>query len=128
MNPRSPRGGSIVREIPIKSAVANYSAKKAASKAYGPIADVLDDDPRTGWTTRGSDVKEPKVAVFAFEEPINVGLNDELLIELRHRSLDGNHNIDASACRSCWLGPTVRFVFMLVLEIFSRSRRSQRWH
>lgn len=114
------RGGSIVREIPIKSAVANYSAKKAASKAYGPISDVLDDDPRTGWTTRGSDVKEPKVAVFAFEESIIVGSNDELLIELRHRSLDGNHNIGRFRLSiSRWPGPTVRSISASALEDFA---------
>jgi hypothetical protein len=114
------RGGSIVREIPIKSAVANYSAKKAASKAYGPISDVLDDDPRTGWTTRGSDVKEAKVAVFAFEEPISVGPNDELLVELRHRSLDGQHNIGRFRLSvSRWPGPTVRSVSASALEDFA---------
>jgi len=114
------RGGSIVREIPIRSAVANYSAKKAASKAYGPITDVLDDDPRTGWTTRGSDVNEAKVAVFAFEEPISVGPNDELLIELRHRSLDGRHNIGRFRLSvSRWPGPTVRSVSASALEDFA---------
>ena len=114
------RGGSIVREISIKSAVSNYSAKKESSKAYGPIADVLDDDPRTGWTTRGSDVKEAKVAVFAFEEPISVGPNDELLIELRHRSLDGQHNIGRFRLSvSRWPGPAVQSVESSALEEFA---------
>jgi hypothetical protein len=114
------RSGSLVREIPIGSAVANYSAKKEASKAYGPIADVLDDDPRTGWTTRGSDVKQARVAVFAFEDPISVGSNDELLIELRHRSLDGQHNIGRFRLSvSRWPGPTVRSVESSALDEFA---------
>ncbi|MBI1313718.1 DUF1553 domain-containing protein [bacterium] len=114
------RGGSLVREIPISSAVANFSAKKESSKAYGPITDVLDDDPRTGWTTRGSDVKEPKVAVFAFKSPVSVGPDDELLIELRHRSLDGQHNTGRFRLSvSRWPGPTVRSVDASALEDFA---------
>ena len=114
------RGGSLVREIPMSSAVANYSAKKAASKAYGPIKDVLDDDPRTGWTTRGSDVKEAKVAVFAFESPVKVSPDDELLVELRHRSLDGKHNIGRFRLSvSHWPGPTVRSVARSSLDDFA---------
>ncbi len=121
------RGGSLVREIPIRSGVANYSAKKEASKAYGPIADVLDDDPRTGWTTRGSDVTEPKIAVFAFESAIEVGSDDELLIELRHRSLDGQHNIGRFRLSvSQWPGPTVRSVDASPLDdLAARDDRSE---
>ena len=39
-----------VREVAIRSAVADYQKKKKGDKAYGPVRDVLDDDPRTGCT------------------------------------------------------------------------------
>lgn len=85
--------GRQFREIQIRSAVADYQAKKAGDKAYGPVRDVLDDDPRTGWTNRNSDPKEKRVAVFGFERPVALLESESLLVELHHRSLSGRANI-----------------------------------
>ena len=88
---RSP-GSTQVRNVVIARASADFQSKKSG-RVYGPVANVLDDDPRTGWMTQGKDPKEPRTAVFGFEAPITLHEGDELVIELLHRSLKGHVNI-----------------------------------
>lgn len=82
-----------VREVSVESAVADYSADPKNHGGYGSIKDTLDDDPRNGWANFDRDLREPRTAVFAFAEPLLLAADEELTIELRHRSTEGHANI-----------------------------------
>lgn len=85
------RGSSQLRDVPVKSAVADFIPKDKGG--YGDIKGVLDDDPRNGWTTKGAPALAPHVAVFALAEPLMLAADEELVFELRHRSTLGDANI-----------------------------------
>ncbi|MCX6607293.1 MAG: PSD1 and planctomycete cytochrome C domain-containing protein [Acidobacteria bacterium] len=86
-------GTSQLRDVAVKTAIADYSADKKTNNNYGDIKDTLDDDPRNGWTTLGADKTKPHTAQFELVEPLVLGPQEEVLIELRHRSTAGNQNI-----------------------------------
>ena len=86
-------GSSQIRDILVKSAVADFTADKKKNGNYGDIKDTLDDDPRNGWTTKGETATQPHVAVFALEEPLALEGDERLVVELRHRSTLGDQNI-----------------------------------
>ena len=85
-------GSSQVREIQVTSAIADYEKEKTG-RSYGPVKTVLDDDPRSGWTSTGADSKESRVAVFGFSKPIELLADEFIAIEFRHRSLAGYANL-----------------------------------
>src|SRR5262249_37683559 len=87
------QGSSQIRDIAMTSAVADVSADKKNTKAYGDVKDTLDDDPRNGWTTKGAANTEPHVAVYALAEPLVLGSDEEIIFELRQRSTLGDSNI-----------------------------------
>ncbi len=87
------RGSSQIRDVVIKSAVADFSADKKANNNYGDIKDTLDDDPRNGWSTKGAPNTQPHTALFALQEPLRLDDDEELVIELRHRSTLGDANL-----------------------------------
>jgi len=87
------RGNNQLRDILIANAVADAMADKKKNGNYGDVKDTLDDDPRNGWSTKGSDKTKAHVAVYALAEPLVLGPDDELLIELRQRSTLGDANI-----------------------------------
>ena len=62
-------------------------------RRYANIKEVLNDDPRDGWTTRGAETLAPHVGVFEFLDPWEVREGDRLVILLRHRSTPGQANI-----------------------------------
>ncbi|MDA7916197.1 PSD1 and planctomycete cytochrome C domain-containing protein [Verrucomicrobia bacterium] len=82
-----------LEEVEVKTAVVDYEGKKKGSKDYGAVKDVLDDDPRTGWSSKGADPKESRVMQFEFEEPLVLLEGEELVLDFRHRSLQGNANM-----------------------------------
>lgn len=86
-------GKAEVRDITIKSAVADFSADKKANGGYGDIKDTLDDDPRNGWSTKGAPQTEAHTAVFALADPLELEHDEELVVELRQRSTLGDANI-----------------------------------
>ncbi len=86
-------GTSQLRDLTFKNAIADYSADKAKNNNYGLIKDTLDDDPRNGWTTLGAPNTQSHYARFELAEPLVLGPNEEVLIELRHRSTAGFQNI-----------------------------------
>jgi hypothetical protein len=73
--------------------VADVEADPAKHGGYGKVIHTLDDDPRNGWASFGHPIDRPHVAVFAFSEPLVLDEDEELIIELRHRSTDGFLNI-----------------------------------
>ena len=87
------RRQSQVSEIAIAEAVADYSADPGKNGGYGNIKHTLDDDPRNGWASFGSDLNVPRYAVFRLKEPIAIRDGDELVVELQQRALRGRHNI-----------------------------------
>lgn len=87
------RGVSQVRDLAIRSAVADFSPDQKDARSYGDIRGVLDDDPRNGWTTRSAPEVTPHTAVLALAEPVLPEPDEELIIELRQRSTDGDANL-----------------------------------
>lgn len=80
-------GTSQVRDIALVSAVADVNGKGVDTK-YANVSGTLDDDPRTGWTTRTKPSDVPHQAVYALAEPLVLGDDEQLDIVLMHRSLD----------------------------------------
>ncbi|MFM8580423.1 MAG: PSD1 and planctomycete cytochrome C domain-containing protein, partial [Planctomycetaceae bacterium] len=105
------RGESQEQELALAFASADFSADKKANNNYGDIADTLDDDPRNGWSTLGAAVIEPHEAVFALAQPWIPQPGEELVLELRQRSTQGDRSLARFAV---WLtdeaGPVVRQV------------------
>ncbi len=86
-------GTAQVREIPVSSAIADFSADPKNHKGYGRVQDILDDDPRNGWSVHGSDPATPHTALLAFSEPLRLEPDEELLFEMRQRSTAGDANL-----------------------------------
>lgn len=87
------RGSTQIRDILVKSAVADYSPPQKEARNYGDIKGVLDDDPRNGWTTVGASKIVPHTAVFALAEPLVLSADEELIFELKQRSTNGDSNV-----------------------------------
>ncbi|MFM7071085.1 MAG: DUF1553 domain-containing protein, partial [Planctomycetota bacterium] len=86
-------GGSQARETMPVSAIASYAAEPGKNGGYGDIRHTLDDDPRNGWATFGAEPDKTQTAVFAFAEPLVLADDEELSLELQHRSTRGHANI-----------------------------------
>lgn len=80
------KGKSLYEEVPLRGVVADVSGVGLDSK-YGKVAGALDDDPRTGWTTRTKPADTPHVAVFEIAQPISLAADEVLDIVLMQRSL-----------------------------------------
>lgn len=80
------KGKSLYDEVPLRGVVADVSGVGKDSK-YGKVAGALDDDPRTGWTTRTKPADKPHIAIFELAEPITLAENEVLDIVLMQRSL-----------------------------------------
>ena len=117
------QGDSQLRDILIQSAVADYSADKKANNNYGDVKDTLDDDPRNGWSTKGSSKTEKHVAIFAMAEPLLLDDDEEIVIELRHRSTLGDANIGRFRILYCdELGDAVRTIESTPMEQLAKSK------
>jgi hypothetical protein len=118
------RAGAQVREVAVADAVASHSVD-ARKREYGNVKDTLDDDPRNGWASFGSDLRTPHTAVFALAEPLKLEEGEELLIELKHRSTQGRHNIGRFRLGlTDQPGPAVRSVEAAPLEQLAASGAS----
>lgn len=95
------RGDTLVRDVAVNSAVADYSSEQKGDRVYGDIKGVLDDDPRNGWTTRGGPTNATHVAVFAMARPMELEQDEELIFELRQRSTVGDANIGRFRLSTC---------------------------
>ncbi len=87
------RGSSQLRDVPVASAIADFSADPKKHGGYGAVKDTLDDDPRNGWSNYDAPPTEPRVALFALAEPLTLAADEELIFEMRHRSTMGDANI-----------------------------------
>ena len=117
-------GSSLVRELAIAGAVADHSDDPKKHQGYGAVKDVLDDDPRNGWSTREQPDAERHVAVFALAEPLVLAANERLVVELRQRSTLGGANVGRfriSATASA--GPAVTTLAEPPLEGLARIER-----
>lgn len=86
-------GNTQLRDIAMRTAIADYSADKKTNDNYGEIRDTLDDDPRNGWTTKGNDPRKTHTALFELADPLVLAANEEIVFEMRHRSTLGDANI-----------------------------------
>ncbi len=80
------RGSSQYREVALARAIADTNGTGLDTK-YGNVSGTLDDDPRTGWTTRTKPADVVHQAVFEFAEPVRLAEDEELDIILMQRSL-----------------------------------------
>ncbi len=105
------------RPVAINSAAATFSADKKSNAGFGPVAELFDDDPRSGWASHGVKPEQEMTAVLAFEEPQVLADDEELLIEILHRSLVGHQNIGRFRLSfTDEAGPAVRRVVASPLE------------
>ncbi len=114
-------GSAQVRELRLAGAVADHSDDPKKHQGYGSVKDVLDDDPRNGWSTREQPDAERHVAVFALSEPLVLAANEWLVAEIRQRSTLGGANVGRfriSATASA--GPTVKSLDEPPLEALAR--------
>ncbi|MFM7138067.1 MAG: PSD1 and planctomycete cytochrome C domain-containing protein [Planctomycetota bacterium] len=114
-------GSAQVRELQFAKAVADHSDDPKKHQGYGAIKDVLDDDPRNGWSTRDQPDAERHVAVFALAEPLVLAPHERLVFEIRQRSTLGGANLGRfrlSATASA--GPAIRSLDEPPLEGLSR--------
>ena len=81
------KGSTQVRDLELSKAVADVNGKGRDSK-YSNVSGTLDDDPRTGWTTRSQPADKPHRAVFELSEPLILAGDETLDIVLMHRSLE----------------------------------------
>lgn len=84
--------GSTETDLEIRKAVSDYP-KKSGGGGYGPVTTVLDDDPRTGWSSSGRPSDEVRTACFEFQQAVNLKTGETLVVELRQRSLRGYSNL-----------------------------------
>jgi len=115
---------SQVRDVALASATADVTDAADAKKfgGYGAIKDVLDDDPRNGWSTRKHDLHQPRIAVIAFSEPLVLADDEQLVVELRQRSTLGD--ADIGRFRIAFTderGPTVKEVGATPLEALAAA-------
>ncbi len=87
------KGNTQSREIKVAGAIADYETDKSTNNNYGLVKDTLDDDPRNGWTTKGSDPRRSYMAIFRLAEPLQLSDGEEVVFELLHRSTAGDANI-----------------------------------
>ncbi|CEF49035.1 unnamed protein product [uncultured bacterium] len=117
------RDSNQVREIAVANAIADYSADPKKHGGYGDIKHTLDDDPRNGWATFDRAPQEPRIAQFAFAEPLVLDEDEELILELRQRSTQGQHNIGRFRLSlTDELGPTVQSLATAPLEELAAAK------
>ncbi|QOV88682.1 PSD1 and planctomycete cytochrome C domain-containing protein [Humisphaera borealis] len=117
------RNSSQIRDISVATAAADYSADPKKNGGYGAVKDTLDDDPRNGWSSHGSDITKPRTAVFALADSLTLAADEELVFEMRHRSTLGNASIARFRVTATdQAGPTVQSVGAAPLEELAVSR------
>ena len=83
----------IQKSLKLKHTKASYEIKNSGKRKYGPVRGILDDDPRTGWTSAKAKYGSDHTIVVGLEEAAHLDHDKEIVIELRHRSLAGFKNI-----------------------------------
>lgn len=86
-------GSAQVREIALSRAIADAADDPKKHNGYGAVKDVLDDDPRNGWSTRDSEPTATRTAVLTLAEPLILAADESLVVELRQRSTLGDANL-----------------------------------
>ncbi|MEM7011701.1 MAG: M56 family metallopeptidase, partial [Verrucomicrobiota bacterium] len=109
-------GSTQVRDVPLARAVADVNGKGRDSN-YGKISGTLDDDPRTGWTTRTHPADKNYRAVFELAEPLLLADGEVLDIVLMHRSLDARSQI----------GRTLGLLTRDLVQAAQLARQSRAW-
>ncbi|MFT5155235.1 MAG: hypothetical protein ACI841_005246, partial [Planctomycetota bacterium] len=77
--------GKSVRDIKLIGAVAQ-PVGEGVDKQYGQPKGVLDDDPRTGWTTRGRDIESTARIILELASPLTLADGERMTLEILQRS------------------------------------------
>ncbi|MCB1087425.1 MAG: DUF1553 domain-containing protein, partial [Verrucomicrobiae bacterium] len=75
------------KPVAIAKAAADYE-----QPSY-PVANLIDNDPKSGWAGNGHVEAKNRTAVLTFAEPIDLGESSALTVELSHQSQYNQHNI-----------------------------------
>ncbi len=86
------RGSSQYREIAIAHAIADVDGQGKDEK-YAGVAGTLDDDPRTGWTTRNHPADHSHWAIFVLSAPLVMADDEALDIILMQRSIENQERL-----------------------------------
>lgn len=101
------------------------SEGEGKDKKYGKAVGTLDDDPRTGWTTRTKPVEPIQVSVFELQEPLVLADDAELDIVLMQRSLAAGELIGRFRLfLTDQRGAAVRSLDPMPMELLSNSIES----
>ncbi len=84
---------SIVNTAGEATPVKVASAEADFSQEGHPIAQAIDDDPKTGWAVDGHTKAENRSAAFVLAEPIAGGEGTKIVVKLLHQSQNAQHNI-----------------------------------
>jgi hypothetical protein len=121
------KGASQSREIPVVSAVADYSPDPKKHNGYGDISHSFDDDPRNGWANFDRSPAEPHVAIWAFAQPETIAPNEEIIVELRQRALLPRHTLGRFRLSlTDHAGPAVRSVEPAPMEVWNALSKADR--
>lgn len=78
-------GQTQVRDVEIQKAIADLE-QEADDEKYGRVGGILHDDPRNGWTVSAESSGEPHEAILILKEPIHIGSDEKLVVNLAHGS------------------------------------------
>lgn len=82
-------------DLPGKNKVVAITRAEASfEQATWPIANVLDNDSKTGWAIEANVQPKDAAAVFVFTEPVNCDDDTELQVHMRFESVHAHHTID----------------------------------
>ena len=109
-------GSNEVDEIALVRAIASSEGVGKDNK-YGKVNGTLDDDPRTGWTTRTKPVEPVQIVVFELDKPLEIseGILPEVVLmqrSLAQGELIGRFRISITDQR----GPAVRSLGPMPME------------
>jgi hypothetical protein len=87
-------GSSQVREIEMNDAFSDYEAERGKTETgYNSVQNLLNDDPRNGWSSIGAKDMSKMSVVIRLTEPLRLADDERLTLTLMHRSTPGDGNI-----------------------------------
>ncbi|MCB1233923.1 MAG: PSD1 domain-containing protein [Verrucomicrobiae bacterium] len=117
-------------KLSIDGKAAAFSAAAADFEQDGyPVANLIDDDPKSGWAGNGHVEAKDRAAVLTLAAPADLGEGGVLTVELSHQSPHAKHNIGrfrlsltGSASPSVKGGPDVPVEVLDALKIAAADR------
>lgn len=79
----------VQQAIEPEKAISNYAVKLKKWHKLGQVKGILDDDPRTGWTSQKADNKKVYTIMLSLKKAYELTDDNEVVIEIRDRSVEG---------------------------------------